>query len=322
VGCAIAEHPEHRGQNAAHGCHLTAFLVSVRGDPEEVPEEFVSPVDEVYLDATTVSARGCSHEHLPGLMSVVLVTGGSGTLGRPVVSVLRERGHEVRTLSRTPGRGTHTGDLNSGKGVLAAAAGADLVVHAASDTRHFGRADPVQTRHLLDACTGASHLLYISIVGIEDIPLGYYKRKLACEQLLGVHRVPYTTLRATQSHELIAVLLKAVQRLPIAPLPLDFLFQSVAAREVARRIADLIVGQPVGRAGDFGGPEVLTLGDMAQRWSEYRGGPRRMIRVPIPGPVGRGFRLGRATAPDHRDGVQRWDEFMSEQTRTPTGSSG
>jgi uncharacterized protein YbjT (DUF2867 family) len=255
-------------------------------------------------------------------MSVVLVTGGSGTLGRLVVPILRERGHVVRTLSRTPGRGTHTGDLTTGKGVLAAAAGVDLVVHAASDTRHFGRADPVQTRHLLDACTGARHLLYVSIVGIEDIPVGYYKRKLACEKLLGVHRVPYTILRATQSHELMAVLLKAVERLPIAPLPLDFLFQSVAGREIARRIADLIVGEPVGRADDFGGPEVLTLGDMADRWREHRGGPRRTIRVPIPGRVGSGFRLGRSTAPDHRDGVQGWDEFVVEQTRPSISASG
>ncbi len=255
-------------------------------------------------------------------MSVVLVTGGSGTLGLLLVPILQGRGHEVRTLSRTPGRGTHTGDLTTGRGVLAAASGADLIVHVASDTRHFGRADPVQTRHLLDACTGASHLLYVSIVGVEDIPSGYYKRKLACEKLLGVHRVPYTTLRATQFHELVARLLKAVQRLPIAPLPLDFLFQPVAAREVARRIADLIVAEPAGRAVDLGGPEVLTLGDMAQRWRDQRGGLRRMVRLPIGGKVGAGFRLGRNTTPDHRDGGQRWDEFLVEQSRNPIGATG
>ncbi len=255
-------------------------------------------------------------------MSIVLVTGGSGTLGRLVVPILQQRGHQVRTLSRTPGRGTHTGDLTTGKGVLAAAAGADLIVHAATDTRHFGRADPVQTRHLLDAGTGARHLLYVSIVGIDDIPIGPYKRKLACERLLAVHRVPYTILRATQFHQLIAMLLKAVQRLPVAPLPMDFLFQSVGAGDVARRIADLIVGEPVGRADDFGGPEVLTLGDMAHRWRDERGRPRRLIRVPIPGPIGSGFRLGRNTAPDHRDGVQRWDEFLAEETRRLMGASG
>jgi uncharacterized protein YbjT (DUF2867 family) len=255
-------------------------------------------------------------------MSIVLVTGGSGTLSRRVVPILQERGHEVRTLSRTPGGGTHAGDLTTGKGVVAAAAGADLIVHAASDTNRFGRADPVQTRHLLDACTGAAHLLYVSIVGIDDISFGYYKKKLACETLLGVHRVPYTVLRATQFHERIAMLLKAVERLPVAPLPLDFLFQPVAASEVARRIADLVAGEPIGRAEDFGGPEVLTLADMTRRWSYQRGGPRRLLRVPIPGRVGAGFRLGRSTAPDHRDGVQTWEEFLAEQARPAVGASG
>jgi uncharacterized protein YbjT (DUF2867 family) len=255
-------------------------------------------------------------------MGIVLVTGGSGTLGRRVVPLLRERGHEVRTLSRTPGRGTHTGDLTTGKGVIAAAAGADLIVHAASDTRRFGRADPVQTRHLLDACIGASHLLYVSIVGIDDIPFGYYKRKLACEKLLRIHRVPYTVVRATQFHEGIAMFLTVVERLPVAPLPLDFLFQPVATREVAQRLADLVVGDPVGRANDFGGPEVLTLGEMAYRWRERRGRPRRMLRVPIPGPVGTGFRLGRNTAPSHREGLQRWDEFLVEQGQRPVEATG
>ena len=157
-------------------------------------------------------------------MSIVLVTGGSGTLGRLVVPILQERGHEVRTLSRTPGRGTHTGDLTTGKGVLAAAAGADLIVHAASDTRHFGRADPVQTRHLLDACTGARHLLYVSIVGIDDIPYRVLParswRVRSCWACTGF-RTP--SCGPPSSIELIARLLTAVRaspgRSPAAGLP-------------------------------------------------------------------------------------------------------
>jgi uncharacterized protein YbjT (DUF2867 family) len=255
-------------------------------------------------------------------MSIVLVTGGSGTLGRLVVPILQERGHQMRTLSRWPGRGSHMGDLTTGRGVLAAAAGADLIVHAASDTRHFGRADPVQTRHLLDACTGARHLVYVSIVGIDDIPFGYYRRKLACEKLLGIHRVPYTILRATQFHELIAGVLTTVERLPVAPLPLDFIFQTVAAGDVAGRIADVLAGDPAGRADDFGGPEVLTLDDMVHEWRAHRGRPRRLVRLPIGGKVGAGFRLGRNTAPDHRDGLQTWKEFLAGPTQPPVGAAG
>jgi uncharacterized protein YbjT (DUF2867 family) len=247
-------------------------------------------------------------------MGTVLVTGATGTLGRQLVPILQDRGHQVRTLSRTPGRGTHTGDLRTGKGVVAAAAGADLIVHAASDTRRFGRADWTLTRHLLDATTDAAHLLFVSIVGIESIPYAYYRKKLACEELLALHRVPYTILRATQFHELIAMLLGAAQRLPVAPLPLDFRFQPVAACDVASRVADLIAGVPVGRADDFGGPEVLALGEMAEAWRAHTGRPRRLVRLPVPGRIGMAFRQGRNTCPEHRDGTQTWEEFLSGST--------
>ncbi|MGZ8633981.1 MAG: NAD-dependent epimerase/dehydratase family protein, partial [Solirubrobacteraceae bacterium] len=89
-------------------------------------------------------------------MSVVLVTGGTGTLGTQLVAILRERGHDVRVLSRRRGAGTHVGDLKTGEGVAAAAAGAELVVHAASDARS-GRSDAQQTGRLLTAVRDARH---------------------------------------------------------------------------------------------------------------------------------------------------------------------
>ena len=91
-------------------------------------------------------------------MSTVFVTGGTGALGRHVVTRLQERGDEVRVLSRRWGAGTHVGDLNTGAGVADAARGAELVVHAASDTRRFGRADLRQTEHLLKAAKDAQQL--------------------------------------------------------------------------------------------------------------------------------------------------------------------
>jgi uncharacterized protein YbjT (DUF2867 family) len=252
-------------------------------------------------------------------VSVVLVTGGTGTLGKQLVPLLTAQGHQVRVLSRRDGAGTHTGDLTTGVGVAEAAAGAELVVHAASNTRRFGRGDVTQTRNLLQAIPEAAHLLYVSIVGIESIPLPYYKQKLACEEAIASHRAGddgrYTIFRATQFHDLLALLLQAAERLPVAPLPVDFRFQPVAAAEVAERIAALLNQQPRGRADDFGGPEVLTLGDMARTWQSQRGRPRRVVRFPFPGRIGAGFRQGRNTCPGHRDGVQTWAEFLQARPR-------
>jgi uncharacterized protein YbjT (DUF2867 family) len=199
-------------------------------------------------------------------VAVVLVTGGTGRLGTHLVPILRGRGHDVRVLSRRAGAGTHVGDLTSGEGLAEAAAGAELVLHAASDERRLGRPDLEQTRRVVAAAGAARHLLYVSIVGIDAIPLAYYKHKLACE---------------------------------------------VAAAEVAQRAAELLDGEPLARAPDFGGPEVLTVRAIVDTWRTHRGRPRRIVRVRVPGRIARAFREGRNTCPDHAEGRQRWREFVA-----------
>jgi uncharacterized protein YbjT (DUF2867 family) len=249
-------------------------------------------------------------------MSVVLVTGGTGTLGRRLVTAVTARGHEVRVLSRRPGRGTHIGDLATGAGVAAAADGAELVVHAASD-RRLGRSDLAQTGHLLSAAANCRHLLYISIVGVDEIPFGYYRAKLACEQLITAAPVASTILRATQFHELLGQVLRAVERWPVAALPLDLRFQSVVANEVATRAADLVEAPPVGRAGDFGGPQVLSGREIVDIWREHRGRPRAVISLRWPGRVYRAFADGHNTCPQHADGRKNWSDFVREAQLRP-----
>jgi uncharacterized protein YbjT (DUF2867 family) len=245
-------------------------------------------------------------------MSIVLVTGGSGTLGRHLVSILGRRGHEVRVLSRRPGAGTHVGDLATGAGVAEASAGAELVVHAATDQK-MGRTDRLQTANLLDALPSCRHLVYVSIVGVDAIPFGYYRTKLACEELIGGSATPATVLRATQFHELLASALRGAARLPVAPLPLDFLFQSVAAAEVAGRVADVLAGPALGRAPDFGGPEVLNGWQLVATWRARLGTPRSVLNLRLPGRIYRSFADGLNTSPDHADGRQRWAEFVAGQ---------
>jgi uncharacterized protein YbjT (DUF2867 family) len=246
-------------------------------------------------------------------VTTVLVTGGSGTLGRYVVNRLKDSGHEVRVLSRRPDTGTHQGDLVTGAGVAAAAQGVDSVVHAASDTHHFGRRDVIQTRTLLELIPPETgHFLYVSIVGIDAIPFGYYRRKLRCEELVSDSSVPSTILRATQFHELAAMGFGALERSPIAPLPSGFRLQSVAAREVAERVVDLVGGLPVGRADDFGGPQVLSLATMAEAWRLRRGRPRRFVSLPLPGSTARAFRKGLNTCPLQAEGSQTWEDYLED----------
>ena len=139
-------------------------------------------------------------------MPPILVTGGTGTLGQQVVQRLRQAGRDVRVLSRhSRGPLFVTGDLATGAGLPAAAQGAGTIVHCASARK----GDAAAARNLVQAVARVRteaeppHLVYISIVGVDRFPHGYYKSKLEAEVVIAGSGLPWTTLRATQFYELI-----------------------------------------------------------------------------------------------------------------------
>jgi uncharacterized protein YbjT (DUF2867 family) len=219
-------------------------------------------------------------------MATILVTGGTGTLGRPTVEHLRAAGHEVRVLSRRTGPGLITGDLTSGSGIDAAVDGTDTIVHLATG---LGRRDVQQTRNLLKATT--QHVVVMSIVGIDRIPLPYYRSKLEVERLVAESGTPYTILRATQFHNLLDRIFSV--KLPAILAPAITL-QPIAVEDVAVRLTEL-VAQPVdGRAPDIGGPERRQLPEFARAWATARGSRRPVVPLRVPGRTFRAYASGAA----------------------------
>jgi len=248
----------------------------------------------------------------------VLVTGGTGTLGRQVVPRLVDAGHRVRILSRRAGPAPRAdvvmipGDLATGHGVAQAVGGAEVIVHCASSPFRTGQVDVEGTARLLRAAVGAGcrHLVYISIVGIDRVPYPYYRMKLATEEVIEGHPVPWTILRTTQFHALILWLVQFGRRWPFVLVPKDFVFQPVDVTEVADRMAELALGDPAGRVPDMGGPAVRSIEDLARSYLAASGRRARVVRLPIPGKASRGFRAGWHTCPDHADGTVTWEEFL------------
>lgn len=240
----------------------------------------------------------------------ILVTGGTGQLGRAVVTRLRAAGEEVRVLSRRPGRDVVPGDLRTGRGIDSALAGVDVVVHCATDFRH----EATLARTLVEAArwAGAPHLVYVSIVGVDRVPLGYYRAKLETEQLIAASGLPYTIQRATQFHALVRTMLAGASRLPVVPVP-RVSFQPVDVRDVAGRLADLVRDDPAGRAPDFGGPEILAAAELTQAVLEASGRRRRLVPVTVPGETFRAYAGGGHLTPDHRDGEITFARYLAEQ---------
>ncbi|MGH3424576.1 MAG: SDR family oxidoreductase, partial [Nocardioidaceae bacterium] len=186
----------------------------------------------------------------------ILVTGGTGTLGRLVVARLLSAGSDVRVLSRSgrePADGIEyvTGDLLKNEGLEAAVDGVGIVLHLAGGPK----GDDEATRNLVRAAAraGVRHLVYISVVGADRVPLAWLRSKLAAEQAIADSGVPWTTLRAAQFHDLVLTVVQKMARMPVVPIPGGLRFQPVDSDEVAARLVELARGEPAGRVADLTG---------------------------------------------------------------------
>jgi uncharacterized protein YbjT (DUF2867 family) len=241
-------------------------------------------------------------------IATILVTGGTGGLGRPTVELLTAAGHDARVLSRRTG-----GDLSTGVGIASALEGVDTVVHLATSR---GTKDSAQTAVLLAAAAaaGVSHLIYISIVGVDDIPFPYYRDKLATERLIEESGVPFTLLRATQFHDFVADFIRPLRRSPVL-FALDVSAQPIAVAEVAARLAELAAGAPQGRVADIGGPEQLTVRELVAQWQRAHGTRKPVWRLRIPGKTVRAFKAGHHMTALPGYGRQTFAEFAADQAK-------
>jgi uncharacterized protein YbjT (DUF2867 family) len=228
----------------------------------------------------------------------VLVTGATGRLGRLLPDPLRAAGHTVRQLSRRgAGPGGVRGDLATGVGLAAAAGQAEVIVHAASDPRGDPwTVDVAGTRRLVEAVDRGRlrHLVYVSIVGVDRIPYGYYRAKFAAEQVLAASGLPVTLLRATQFHGFVDELLGMAHRGPVLPVPRDWRVAPVDAGEVAAQIVTLAGATPSGGVVEFGGPEDRSVAELAREWARRHAPETRVVALPVPGKLSAAFRDGAA----------------------------
>jgi uncharacterized protein YbjT (DUF2867 family) len=214
---------------------------------------------------------------------------------------------------RGAGPGGVRGDLATGFDLNSALAGAEVVVHAASDPRGDPwQVDVAGTRRLVEAVDRdrLQHLVYVSIVGVDRIPYNYYRAKFAAEQVLLASGLPVTLLRVTQFHDFVDELLDTARRGPVLPVPMGWRVQPVDVGEVAGHIVEVAARPPTGGVVEYGGPEELTAADLARAWAAVRAPGAHVVATPVPGKLGAAFRDGAAVPTGGARGHRTYAEHL------------
>ncbi|MBM9506459.1 SDR family oxidoreductase [Actinacidiphila acididurans] len=248
------------------------------------------------------------------MTSPILVTGGTGTLGKHVVPLLLQAGREVRVLSRTgkdPINGVEyvNADLLKGEGLDPALQGVETVLHLAGGPK----GDDKVAQNLVQAAVRADvkHMVYISVIAADKVPLGYFRAKHGAEQAVAGSGLPWTTLRAAQFHDLVFNVVSKMTKMPVVPVPGGLRFQPVDAREVADRLVDLTLGQPAGLVPDLAGPKVYGMGDLARGYLQALGKRRPMMPMRMPGKAGKAYRAADNLNLEAQVGKLTWEEYLA-----------
>ena len=248
----------------------------------------------------------------------VAVAGGTGVLGGYVVTALEAAGHEPVVLARSTGV-----DVVSGDGLADAMRDVEAVVDVTNvQTVNGTRATEfftTATRNLLAAevTAGVSRHVLVSIVGIDRVGSGYYRAKLAQEDVVRGGDVPFTVLRATQFHEFPGQVLARVPG-PVKLLP-RMRMQPVAAREVADELGRLAAAGGDGSTRDMAGPEVHELPDLARRVLAAQGRRPWVLGLRAPGAAGRAMASdGLLPAGPATLGTVRFADWLADRTASAT----
>ena len=208
----------------------------------------------------------------------IVVIGGSGLIGKKLVSRLRQKGHDVVAASPDSGVNTVTGE-----GLAEALAGARVVVDVANspsfDTEVALEFFVAAGHNLLsaEAAAGVAHHVALSVVGTERLlEFGYFGAKLVQENLIKVSGLPYTIVRSTQFFEFTGAIAQSGtvgQTAHVSPA----LFQPIASDDVALALADVALGAPVNGTIEIAGPERAPIDELVGQFLSATHDPRNVV---------------------------------------------
>jgi uncharacterized protein YbjT (DUF2867 family) len=254
----------------------------------------------------------------------IVVIGGSGLIGKKVVTILRQRGHEVVAASPSSGVNTVTGE-----GLAQALAGARVVVDVANAPSWEDNAVlaffETSGRNLLaaEAAVGIGHHVALSVVGTDrQLASGYFRAKLAQEKLIMASPIPYTIVRATQFFEFVGGIAQAATEGQTVRLP-PVLMQPIASDDVAAVVAKTALAEPLNGMVDLAGPEPIRQDNLVRQFLNATGDMRTVITEPKALYFGITVNDQSLTPGDHpRLGPTRFEDWLSHNAKLGAAASG
>jgi len=253
-------------------------------------------------------------------MKRVLVTGGTGTLGTAIVKQLIDAKLSPYILTTKP---SHLlpievkelqADLTDKTGLLNAVSDTnfDTVIHCASNPKNAEDVDVKGTTNLLEVLsnTNCNHLIYISIVGVDQSSYSYYKNKLKVEREIRNSKHPWSILRITQFHDFVLNRIIYSSKDPDTNslrIPKDLKFQSIAVDDVAKYIVSL---SPTMSVTNLGGPQILTIEEMVQAYLEVTNKSCKVESIDIENDFYKIFKSGINLCPFDKIGTVSWEVFL------------
>ena len=211
----------------------------------------------------------------------IVVIGGTGLVGSKLVPKLRERGHEAIAASPKSGVNSVTGE-----GLVAALKGASVVVDVSNapswEDDAVMKFFETSTRNLLshEATAGVGHHVALSVVGSERmLESGYFRAKIAQEDLIKTSPIPYSIVRATQFFEFVKGIADFSTKGNKVRLP-HVRFQPIAADDVATAVSEVALGKPINGTVEIGGPERSHLDEFIRKGLAATKDPREVIADP------------------------------------------
>jgi uncharacterized protein YbjT (DUF2867 family) len=259
-------------------------------------------------------------------MTRICVAGGTGQVGREVVRRALDAGHSVAVLSRNPpppGTSANIGgaeyfraDVTTGEGVAAALAGADVVIdclegRSGKSRKNFADGGARLLAAAQDA--GAARAVMLSIVNCDRSKSAFYRSKAAKEHVYELSGLETVVVRATQFHSLLAMMFGAGSKVRIIPVVRGARFQPVSPADAAAVLLETALEPAAGprhRVLNLGGPESKDMADFAREWQRATGVKGQLVRLPLPGAMGRYLREGLNLVPEARHGNETFRGWL------------